>query len=233
MRRLFVDAGNTYIKTWLLHKDELIEERSFDKEKTASDYISSVSFDESAAISTRGYWNPGDCLTIIDWETPVPLTLHYDTVHTLGMDRVVAAVGARTLYPNQSLLIVDFGSCITYDFVDHNGNFYGGGISPGIKMRFRAMNQFTGSLPEIINWQEEVFPAKSTKSSMINGVLIGVQGEIEEFIQKFYSIYGEYQIIFTGGDAYLFESKIKASIFGVSKIVLNGLKTINEFNGSN
>ena len=83
----------------------------------------------------------------LDHLTSLPISIAYLTPQTLGRDRIAGAVAAQFLYPDEGKIIVDAGTCITYDFVDSNGCFLGGNISPGIQMRIRAMNSHTANLP--------------------------------------------------------------------------------------
>lgn len=171
-------------------------------------------------------------LLVLDRSTPVPLVLDYDTPETLGMDRLAAAVGAYHLYPNETILVIDAGSCITYDIVEA-GAYKGGVIAPGLKMRMRAMNHFTSRLPDIsIEWQDIPLrsPGKSTKECMVNGAYIGMVHEIDGYVEQYMKEYPGLAVILTGGDAIHFESKLKAPIFANLNLVLIGLNRILNHN---
>lgn len=165
----------------------------------------------------------------MDYKTKIPINNCYETPETLGMDRLAAAVGAYTLYPKSNCLIIDAGTCITYDFLDTSANYHGGSISPGIKMRFKALQYFTAKLPLIESLTYTGILGKNTSDAIKVGVLQGFKGEVESVIATFKQKYPEIKIIVTGGDISFFETTIKHSIFAVSDLVLIGLnKILNE-----
>lgn len=166
---------------------------------------------------------------VLDHTTKIPITLAYETPETLGPDRIALAVGANHMFPNQDNLIIDVGTCVTFDVIDRNGNFKGGTIAPGLTMRMKAMAQMTKSLPDIseewqsINTQRY---GKTTKQSLLNGSFGGLLHEIKGMIETVKEDFASINIILTGGDANFFDSRIKAHIFAGSKIVEIGLYRI-------
>ncbi len=237
---LSVDLGNTYAKTGLFDAAGTLNEThgSF----TIAELINYVRVKqpERLIISSTGHseeivrsWFAFSAATII-WltpQTPVPLTKLYDTPQTLGADRVAAAVGARSLFPARNSLIIDMGTCITYDYVDAQDNFHGGLISPGLRMRFKAMHSFTQRLP-LIEPPDEFPPlvGKSTMHAMQSGVMNGLIAELQGIIEQYRSIYPDFQVILCGGDAPLFESRLKEPIFAAPELVLLGLYRILNYN---
>ncbi|MHB1176811.1 MAG: type III pantothenate kinase [Daejeonella sp.] len=137
----------------------------------------------------------------------------YKTPGTLGLDRLAGVIAAKALFPENSCLVIDAGSCITYDAIDHNGVYKGGNISPGLNMRFKAMHTFTGRLPLIKLADFEGFEGYDTVTSMLSGVVNGALSEIKGFIQTYSSHYPELKIILCGGDANFFDTRLKSSIF--------------------
>ena len=170
-----------------------------------------------------------DNTIVLDYKTPLPIQLDYDTPETLGPDRIALAVGANTLFPKQNNLIIDVGTCVTLDVVDEERVFRGGIIAPGLTTRMKAMSYYTSSLPDISNdWAS--IPAKvlgkSTKESLLAGSLNGLTHELKATIETIKEDFASINIILTGGDAKYFESRIKAHIFAGSKIVEIGLYRI-------
>lgn len=167
---------------------------------------------------------------IINHLTPIPINLLYNTPKTLGIDRIAAAVGAAYLFKNQNCLTIDLGTCITYDFVDKAGNYLGGGISPGIDMKLKAMHKFTSNLPIVASQPAANLVGKTTKQCMLSGVINGTIAEVDGIIDQYQQSFDDLNIIFCGGDAIFFESKIKDHIFANPNLVLIGLNQILRHN---
>lgn len=165
-------------------------------------------------------------------ETPLPITRHYDTPQTLGADRIAAAAGANYLFPNEDLVVIDMGTCITYDLIDRNAVFEGGLISPGVRMRFNAMHTFTKRLPLFEPEKEPDLIGKSTRQAMQSGVMNGTLAEIEGIIERYRHNYPTLRVVLCGGDAAFFESSLKPPIFAVPELVLIGLNRILTYNVS-
>ena len=235
---LSVDLGNTYAKTGLFSGEKLVETRWKLTHDELVDYVqsihpqrimvSSVSYseeqlkDEFSKITTDIY--------LLKSTTPVPLVKLYDTPETLGSDRVAAAIGAKVLYPEKNCLVIDMGTCITYDLVDAGDSFHGGIISPGVRMRFKAMNTFTKRLPLL---EPDGIPnliGKNTKNAMQSGVMNGLLAEINGLIEEYQGVLTNINVIFCGGDSTYFANRIKYPNFVVPELVLIGLNRILEYN---
>jgi type III pantothenate kinase len=165
--------------------------------------------------------------------TPVPIKNCYKTPETLGKDRLAAAVGANFLYPATNLLVVDAGTAITFDLVTAEAEYLGGNISPGLEMRFKALNNFTGKLPLIQSNGTYSFWGDSTETAIRAGVQNGILYEVDAYIDHFKKIYKKIEVIFTGGDANFFESKLKNSFFVHANLISSGLNRILEYNAEN
>ncbi|MFZ5939428.1 MAG: type III pantothenate kinase [Bacteroidota bacterium] len=167
----------------------------------------------------------------LNHHTPLPLRNLYRTPETLGYDRIAAATGAHTIYPETNVLVIDAGTAITYDVITREGNYIGGNIAPGMDMRFRALNKFTSKLP-LLEAVEEGAPliGSSTSEAIESGVINGVIFEIEGFITAVSSEYRDLKVVMTGGDAKYFEKKLKSSIFVNSNLNLIGLNRILDYN---
>lgn len=157
---------------------------------------------------------------------------HYRTAQTLGLDRYAAVIAAEAMFPSENCLIIDAGSCITYDFIDNKKNYYGGSISPGITMRFQAMHTFTQRLPLIesdSNFTDTY--GTDTRTSLLSGVQNGVWSEALGFIQTYALQYPDLLILLCGGDVKFFDSRLKNSIFAHAvktepNLVLIGLNEV-------
>ena len=165
-----------------------------------------------------------------DHTVGIPLKNLYKTPETLGPDRLAAAVGANALYPDSNVLIVDFGTAITIDFVSERGEFLGGNISPGASARFRALNQFTKTLPLCSLNPGTVLVGDTTPAAVESGVANGIVYEIEGYIRDMETKYGSLNIIFTGGDNDYFAKRLKNPIFATYDLVAYGLNRILEHN---
>ena len=165
-----------------------------------------------------------------DQNVPVPIVNRYATPGTLGADRLAAAVGANTIYPNIDILIVDFGTAITIDVVS-GGEFLGGNITPGAAIRFKALHHFTKKLPlcSLNDNPTELF-GNTSVSAIECGVVNGIVYEIEGYIRDLQRKYSDLRIIFTGGDSNFFAKRLKNTIFATYDLVAYGLNRILEYN---
>ena len=175
---------------------------------------------------------------VLDDQTPVPIRKEYDTPHTLGADRVAAAVGATGLFPGEDCVVLDLGTCLTADFVDGGRVFRGGLISPGLRMRFRAMHEQTARLPMVTyetgdraSWPD--LTAKNTRQAMQSGVVNGLLFEMNGIIETYRRERPGTVVLLCGGDAPFFESRLKGPIFVVPELVLMGLNRILRYNVEN
>lgn len=144
----------------------------------------------------------------------IGVNIKYLTPETLGADRLAAVTGARWLYPGVESLVIGGGTCITYDYVDALGSYFGGSISPGLNMRYKALNYYTAGLPLLA--RNENFAAgfgNDTTSSIISGVQNGIKHELKGFINSYSTQHKALNIILTGGDSIFFDSLLKNSIF--------------------
>lgn len=165
----------------------------------------------------------------LDGKTALPVANLYETPETLGPDRIAAVVGAWSEFPQKNILVIDAGTAITYDFIDAEGQYRGGNISPGIQMRFDALHGFTGRLP-LVNRQGELLElGKSTETAIRAGVLGGVDFEVSGYITSLRDKYPGLLVFLTGGDDFSFATKLKNIIFADRFLVLKGLNRILEF----
>ena len=149
--------------------------------------------------------------------------MDYDTPNTIGPDRIANVCGAMYFHPKDTCLVIDLGTCITYDVIDKGLIYYGGAISPGVKLRFNAMNDYTARLPRLENAENASFPGVDTKQSIICGIYYGILGEMKQFIHETEQSFGTVKVHLTGGDHQRFEKGLKSPIFANPKLTLWGL----------
>ena len=166
----------------------------------------------------------------LDEHTPMPLANLYKSPGTLGKDRLAAAVAAHQMFSKKAVLVINAGSCITYDFVNKRGEYLGGSISPGIQMRFRALNTFTGKLPLISGKNRANLTGTTTRESILSGVINGALAEVEGITGQYLREHRKLKVILSGGDLKYFDKRLKIKTFAVPNIVIEGLFKILELN---
>jgi len=235
--QIAIDIGNTRAKVAFfrereIHKHIYVEHR-YIGEKIAelkSEYkeliISSTKNFSSLNISE----NLLKDILVLDTSIPLPIEISYKTPQTLGNDRIANVIGGINLYPDQNLLIIDAGTCITYDFVNEKRQFLGGNISPGLHLRIKGMNSYTDKLPLIDLSEDYSFIGENTEEALNNGVWNGCIGEIDHYCDKFKTEFTNTAIILTGGDTEIFGKALKNTIFANPFLTLIGLNEILLFN---
>ena len=193
---LVVDIGNSRTKLAIFLKKELVDFRTVNEltivqlEEIKKAYpdidraiLSSVSIADPQVV---GYLKSGFIHFLeLNYLTPVPIKNQYKTPHTLGLDRLAAAIGACELFPGKDLLVIDAGTAITFDLIENNGTFKGGNISPGLRSRFRALHEFTKKLPLLEETEEYPVIGQTTEEAIRAGVINGMVFEIDGTIDLF------------------------------------------------
>jgi len=211
-------------------------ERLFDLYDITDSIISSVVDVEAAVVNTLS--RRSQHFVLFDHQTPVPIVNKYDTPHTLGQDRLAAAVGAKSLCPDENLLIIDVGSAITYDFVSAEGEYIGGNIAPGIKMRLTVLQRMTKKLPLVEVDENELIPlfGKNTRDAIAAGVIRGVAYEVKGYMRTLREKMPHFQTFITGGNAPYVINNVRKSrtenrtLNYEKHLVLIGLNTILVYN---
>lgn len=236
---LILDVGNTQAKVAIMEQDEVIYQKSFSTLSPDSlDEIFSAYNPQKAIASVVGnlqpeifsYLNKRIMLHVLGHKSKLPIKNAYETPLTLGYDRIAAAVGAFSLYPNRDILVVDCGTAITYEVVTSDETYLGGAISPGIPLRFKALNDYTAKLPLLGISNTFSLIGRNTNDCIHYGVLNGVVAEVDAYIDKFNLIYSNGRVVLTGGDANFFADKLKNSIFVNPNLIFSGLNRILELN---
>ena len=166
---------------------------------------------------------------ILSHKSSLPFKIEYDTPETLGPDRIAAVAGAFNMFTGGEVLVIDAGTALTFDFLSAN-NYKGGNISPGLTMRFKALNKFTGRLPLVSPAQSFTFPGQNTTDAILAGVITGITYEINEYIRTFENKHTDFHIVLTGGDSEYLKDKIDYQIIYMPDIVIDGLNYILEYN---
>ncbi len=236
---LAIDIGNTRTKIAVFDKDkavasitaEAIQEKQLDhlfrRHAVKNCILSAVS---SYHGGVNDFISKKSHLIILDSKTPLPIKNLYKTPLTLGKDRIAAAAGAYSLYPGENTLVLDVGTAITCEFINSSGEYLGGGISPGIGLRFKALNAYTDNLPLIEAEHIGFLIGKSTKESILSGVMNGTRMELDGIIGEYSKEHGNLRVLMTGGDAAFFETTLKSKIFVIPNLVLIGLNKILQHN---
>lgn len=235
---LTIDQGNSSTKIGFFDKGKLISTHKLvflDKnslselvKKHSPDNIIISSVTHEANIPEDFSVNIPGKLIFFNHETPIPIENRYKTPETLGKDRLAAVIGAAALYPDTTLLVIDAGTAITFDLF-HENIFYGGNISPGLKMRFDALHQQTRRLPQTKE-NRSPFWGTTTIEAIRSGVQNSLLMEFEGYIKAIKEQYPNAKAILTGGDADFFVSYTKSIIFAQPNLVLSGLNRIIEYN---
>ena len=235
MRKITIDEGNTITKLALFEGDDLVlKENNVSVERVlelASNcdrlIVSSVKKDsEYGALAEKK-----DVL-VLNSTTPIPVSNCYKTPNTLGNDRIALVVGATVHYSGHNVLVIDAGTCITYDFINAEQEYLGGSISPGIRMRYSALHQYTSQLPMLKTEEKAALIGGDTEESIHSGVINGVLAEIDGVIQRYIEQYPDVKVVVTGGNVKLFDKGLKNSIFASPNLLMEGLNKILDYNES-
>lgn len=240
---LIIDVGNSFVKLAVFQDGALLIKEVIDV-KTLVKQIDALKEIykpiERAIVSSVGklpktdliYLKESFNLVELNSKTTIPFVNLYATPHTLGLDRIALVAASVKLFPYSNTLIIDAGTCITYDFVNANNEYLGGAISPGISMRYRALHNLTANLPLLNKEVPKSLTGDSTANSIHSGVVNGVLNEIDGNIETYRKKYSNLTVILTGGDANFLSEQLKSSIFANSNILLEGLNYILQINSS-
>ncbi|MDT0294176.1 type III pantothenate kinase [Mesonia ostreae] len=243
MKNLAIDIGNTLVKLAVFENSRLLEFKITSAENIlfvlgevgvnhpdiSTSIIASVTGSHKEKVKNA---LKNESILELTATTPVPFRNLYGTPHTLGIDRIALAAAAISEYPNKNVLVIDAGTCITYDMITKEHEYIGGAISPGVNMRLEAMHNFTSKLP-LIRIEKETsakFIGTTTQENLEIGALTGAALEINGFIESYKLQYQDLTVILTGGDSQLLSKKVKNGIFAPYNFLLKGLNHILEFN---
>ncbi|OAB79820.1 type III pantothenate kinase [Cochleicola gelatinilyticus] len=241
--KLIIDVGNTLVKVAVFENKTLQLKKIFIKKdfldvlKDVAEKFPSIN---QCIVSTVGNLSEHQYKILRNYyatlelshTTKVPFINNYSTPTTLGVDRIALVSAAAVQYPRKNVLIIDAGTCITYDFITEENKYQGGAISSGISMRYNALHTFTAKLPLLDASVPKMLVGNSTASSIHSGILNGVLFEIDGFIEAYKIKYSDLTVILTGGDAHFLRDRLKNDIFANSNFLLEGLLYILEHNNT-
>ena len=239
---LIIDVGNTKAKLAVFEENKIV----FKKTCTTDEILKEVNelidnyYIDKGILSSVGELNEITInsisnlinLLVLDSSTKIPFNNKYKTPETLGVDRIALVSACVKNYPNKNCLVMDAGTCITYDFVNSKNNYLGGAIAPGIDMRYKSLHTFTANLPLLKKKEVEKIIGNTSKKAIHSGVIKGTLFEIEGVINQYQEKYEDLTVILTGGDAKFLSKQLKNSIFANSNFLLEGLNFILEFNSN-
>ncbi len=234
--QLIIDVGNTRVKAAVFEKDLLLEKHAF----LLSNFIDEITqfvqkfHIKKAIVSSVGRLSEAQLCAVtslydtvlLSHKTTVPFTNDYHTPETLGVDRIALVAAFAQQYPGKNGLIIDAGTCITFDFIDFKASYKGGSISPGLRLRYESLHNLTANLPLLEKSMPENIIGSSTEAAIHSGVVNGVLQEIEGVINEYRAQYFNDIVIITGGDAQFLAKRLKNGIFANSNFLLEGLNFI-------
>ncbi|MBR9847648.1 MAG: type III pantothenate kinase [Algicola sp.] len=238
---LIIDVGNTLVKLAVFQQDELFEKRVVKHEDFLVEVmriLDKYPVISHGIISSVGKLNQEDLqsvaseihLLILNSETKLPFKNLYKTPKTLGVDRIALVSASVKHFSDSNVLIIDAGTCITYDFINSENEYFGGAISPGFRLRYQSLHNLTANLPLLEFKPPELLTGNTTDSSIHSGVVFGVLKEIDGLIDEYEKKYSDLTVILTGGDTNFLSKQLKNGIFANSNFLLEGLNFILEYN---
>lgn len=233
------DAGNTRIKCGIFENQQLKSFAEFHHwDQHLVDFIrtsgaSTLFLSSVVQVPEAFVSHPDFTVKSLDAQCRLPIENHYQTPQTLGPDRLANACGAWVQNGNKGpVLSIDMGTCIKYDVVTAQGHYLGGGISPGFRMRFKALNQFTEKLPLVEPTEIPQLVGHNSVESISSGVIHGILAEINGLISSYERQFPGIKVFLTGGDAAFFSGSLKNNIFAIPFLTLHGLNAIAQMNGT-
>lgn len=231
---LMLDVGNTRTKAGVFRGDRLIRYASFDSKDPQLLEVAKEVAPARIGLGSVGAPDPEltDALEqvaplfLITGASKAPLRTAYSTLDTLGVDRLANAVAGARSFPQRSVLVIDLGTCITYDLVDASSMYLGGAITPGMRMRAAAMNTYSARLPFVEPAEAPQPLGTSTASAIEAGIHHGILGEVKQFMRAYAHEGAEPTVVLTGGDGLRFARALKSGIFAHPFLTLEGLRLI-------
>ncbi|MCT4624632.1 MAG: type III pantothenate kinase [Schleiferiaceae bacterium] len=239
MANLIIDIGNTFCKVAVFENQVLTQffkikdievttlKKNIDFSEISLFLVSSTRQKPTELLNDLSQF--GKCLWL-EHHFSFPFTNKYATPDTLGKDRLALAASACLEFKNKDTLVIDAGTCITYDIITSKNEYLGGAISPGLEMRFKALNTFTEKLPLLEPKHPEDLIGKDTQDSILSGIVNGTALEIDGVINEYKKRFPNLNVVLTGGDQLFFAECIKNNFFARPEFLLKGLNYIAELN---
>jgi type III pantothenate kinase len=225
-----IDAGNSLLKLGVCIKGEIVSMSSFNSlallkqelEPHVPIALSSV-LNSNFKEDLKNVQNP---VFWVSHQVKLPFKINYLSPSTLGIDRICNVAAISKLNPFTPRLVIDIGTCIKFDFLNAENEYEGGSISPGLLLRFKALNLFTNNLPLYEASNEVSLIGNSTESAIQSGVQNGMKSEIIGLILEYKAKYTDLNVFVTGGDAHYFDLAQKNVIFADENLTLKGILEI-------
>jgi len=236
---LVLDIGNSLLKAGIFKNNNLINYCEFNKDYflNVKSILDNNPISHSIASNVSESNNKliellSNKTNLIEFNSSlnVPFKNCYQSKNTLGKDRIALVSNASKEYPKENVLLIDLGSCITFDFLNNKNEYLGGSISPGLRMRYKSLNNYTANLPLLDPKEIDYFIGKNTEDSIHSGIINGIISELNSTVEKYKSQYKKIRIILTGGDSKFLFKKIKSGIFANSNFLIFGLNFLIELN---
>src|SRR5574339_270 len=233
------DFGNTRLKAAIFQHQQLAEViviendgngtiesllKEFDPQKIILSSVINHNPEIETQFAARAKFHKLNHVSNLPFTTPV------GKPETIGADRLALSAAAVYFFPKQHNLVIGMGSCITYNFINADHEFLGGGISPGMEMRMRALNQFTARLPIVKPDGNVPLVGYDTVTNILSGVVIGMAHEMDGFIHDYKQRYSNFNVHLTGGDLVYLAPHLKNQIFADPELIFKGLYAICESN---
>ncbi len=239
MTTICFDFGNTRKKYAVFHDDELVHQQVLagDTVELMEDLCARYKPDKSI-LSSVVHHNPdlekvlnqNSRFHLLDHRSNLPFTTPVGKPETIGADRLALCAAAVHFFPNKNNLVIALGTCITYNFINVRHEFLGGGISPGMDMRFKSLQAFTAKLPLVQEDWNFPLVGYDTITNITSGVILGMAKEIDGFLDAYQEQYGNFNALLTGGNAAYFVPHLKNKIFADPNLIFKGLYAISECN---
>ena len=240
MRHLIIDAGNTRVKVFVFEEDSLLFdivcagdfllqnlEKIFSKFVVSKIILSSVGGINEEVVTFLSEKAP---VLLLTSETKVPFVNAYGTPKTLGVDRIALMAAASVQYSKQNVLVIDAGTCVTYDLLTKDKVYLGGAISLGLQMRYKSLNAFTEKLPKLEFLAPENLIGTNTETSIHSGVVNGLVAEINGVVEQYKQQFSDLTVVLTGGDTIYLSKRLKNGIFAHPNFLIEGLHAILKHN---
>ncbi len=238
-RTICFDFGNTRLKYAIFEGKQLYKEAVLQDDKVSTINMIIEEFKPERSILSSVIDHNPDIEILLNEKTSFHKLSHLTRLNfttpvgkpsSIGADRLALVAASIDLFPKKNNLAIGLGTCITYNFVNKYNEFIGGGISPGMDMRFKSLEMFTAKLPLVKeDWN---FPliGYDTVTNILSGVIIGMAKEIDGFIDAYAERYDNFNVLLTGGNSTYFVPHLKKQIFADPNLIFKGLYAISEYN---
>jgi len=236
---LCFDFGNTRLKVAVFKDEQLVEiiVLEDDSDATIAGLVNKYQPQNSILSSVVNHNQTMEAILssttrfhLLNSQTKLPFTTPVGKPETIGADRLALSAAAVHIFPKAHNLVIGMGSCITYNFVNKDSEFMGGGISPGLEMRLKSLNHYTAKLPLVSANSNVPLVGYDTVTNILSGVILGIVYELDGFIDEYRRKFDNFNVLLTGGDMVYLASHLKNKIFADSELIFKGLYALSQVN---